>query len=322
MSTPTPGDVHVNAPLTGMSSLIAQDLSKFIADRAALNVPSKNQSNSYFTFDKAYWFRDEMKKRGPGAEAEQTGYGISTDSFHVDVWALKEMISDQLRANQDAPINGDRAAVKHLMLKDRIRREKSFASTFLASGVWTTAKAGSSDFVQWDDYAGSDPLEDVENWKEDMRLLTGHEPNVMVLDKPVWRKLKNHPSLINRVRGMGSNNEPAKVTMQAVASLFELDEILVMAAVENTAAEGATMVGAGFGGKKALLFHRPTAPGVETASALYTFTWPQFLGEASGIRIKRYREEPKASDTIEIESAFVHKVVAPDLGVYLSAVVA
>jgi len=66
-----------------------------------------------------------------------------------------------------------------------------------------------------------------------------------------------------------------------------------------------------------LLFYRPPNPGVEVASALYTLTWRQYAGNANGTRIKKYRDENKASDMVEIESAFAHKVVAADLGVYI-----
>ena len=66
---PTPGDVHVNAPLTGMSLLMAQSMADFVADRAAPNIPSDKQSNVFYKFTKDYWFRDVMRQRG--AEAHQ-----------------------------------------------------------------------------------------------------------------------------------------------------------------------------------------------------------------------------------------------------------
>ena len=139
---PTPGDVHVNAPLTGMSLLMAQSMADFVADRAAPNIPSDKQSNVFYKFTKDYWFRDSLVKRGPGAAAEELGYGVATDSFFCDVWAGKKPIADQVRSNEDMPLNSDRNAVQFVTQLERIRREKSFASAFLTTGVWTTDLAG------------------------------------------------------------------------------------------------------------------------------------------------------------------------------------
>ncbi len=112
------------------------------------------------------------------------------------------------------------------------------------------------------------------------------------------------------------------VMRDALGALFEMDEILVMDAIENTANEGATNVHAFIGGSNALLLYTPSSPGLMIPSAGYTFTWNGFMGGgALATRIKRMRMEHLESDRIEIQMAFDQKLVAADLGaMFLNAV--
>src|SRR5690606_11227215 len=102
---PTPGDVHVNGILGNISIAFMQNADDFVADRVFPTVPVSKQSDLYRTFDRAYWFRDEMQKRAPGTETAGIGYGVGTDSYLCDVWGVHHDIDDQVRANADQPIN-------------------------------------------------------------------------------------------------------------------------------------------------------------------------------------------------------------------------
>ena len=106
------------------------------------------------------------------------------------------------------------------------------------------------------------------------------------------------------------------------SALFELEEVLVMDSVENTAVEGATDAYAFIGGKSALLVYAPAAAGLMTPSGGYTFTWTGLLGGgALGMRMRRIRDEKAEADTLEIAMAFDQKLIAADLGQFYITVV-
>ncbi|MEQ1737475.1 MAG: major capsid protein [Rhodoglobus sp.] len=327
-STPTPGDVHVNRPLTNMSVLYAQSLEKFQADNLAPIMSSENRSDSFFKFTKDAWFRDEMKERGPGTEAVEAGYGITTDSFSCIPYAVRKPISDMVRANEDTPLNSDRNAMQFVTRLERIKRERKFAAAVYNTGIWSTNKTGvagvpvAQQFKQWNDQA-STPIEDVTAWCTEMELLTGFRPNVLSMGQQVWDALKNHPDLIDRLKYGGQlQGTLSKVTKEMVAALFELDEIVVHSAIYNSAIEGATFAGGYIVGKQLLLQYRDSGAGVEGVTAVRTFTWRRYLGAANGYRIKKYRLEQYESDYVEMQSCFIHKVIAADLGLYAASVVA
>lgn len=329
MAQPTQSDVHVDVPLTNMSVAYLSDMAEFQADNLAPVMPSDKQSNKFFKFTKDFWFRDALQKRGPGAEAPRLGYGITTDSFFADLWSGAKPIDDQVRANQDSPLDADRNAMQFVTRLAALRREKSFATNFLATSKWdtdvtgntSTSAYGSNTVKQWDQASNTSPLEDIAFYKTKIKLNTGITPNVLVIGQQVWDALKNHAELLSRITGGSNNGNPAQVTKQLVAAVMELEEIVVMSAVENTANQGGTFAGSFIAGKTGLLMYRDKTAALEAVTACRTFTWQQYAGNANGTRILKYRQEQIHSDIIEVESAFAHKIVASDLGVFFNTLV-
>jgi hypothetical protein len=326
---PTPGDVHVNRPLTNLSVAYAQSLDKFQADNLAPIIPSDNRSDLYFIFTKDYWFRDEMKVRGIGAEAVDAGYGITTGSFACTPYAVRKAIPDMVRANEDAPLNSDRSAMRFVTRLERIRRELAFASVVFASGTWTTNITGNSSasnisggtLQKWS-ISGSTPIEDVQAMCTLVELLTGYRPNSLAMGQQVWDVLTNHAELIDRLKYGGQiNNTLAHITTDLCAAVMNLEEIVVMSAVYNTAPEGGTFSGSYIAGNNALLQYKNPDSTIEDVTAVRTFTWRRYLSADVGFRIKKYRLEQYESDYVEMQSAFIHKVIAPDLGVWITPVV-
>lgn len=336
MTLPTTSDVHVNRPLTNMSVAFMQSLANFQADNLAPIMPSDKKSDSYFILGKEYWFSDIMKERGVGAPAIRRGYGVSQDSYLCKLFALAKDIDDQVRANQDSPLDQDRTAMKFVTRAERMNREKAFKAAFWATGKWATDLTGDTDpstiiadgeFNQWDQ-ADSTPLTDVANAIEIGEKKTGFTMNVLAVSKPGWNALKTNAQILDRITGGSSSTNPANVTRQMVATLMELDEIVVMNAVENTSGHGNSTGGANtidgdyIFGKDALLMYRDPTVGIETPTACRTITWQQYAGNKNGTRILKWRDESIHSDMIEIESTYTHKIIAADLGIFWNGVIA
>jgi hypothetical protein len=325
-SQPSRSDVHINGPLSSVSLAFIQSSDAFVADRAFPRLSVSKQSDSYFTYDRGYFNRAEMQKRAPGAESAGANYALSSDTYSADVWALHRDVADQVRANADSPISLDREATELLTLQGLLRKEKEWAGAHFITGVWTTERAGvaatptGTQFLRWD-VAASTPIEDVRSGVRTVQTSTGFRPNRMVLGRAVYDALLDHPDIVGRL-DRGQTSGTAMVMRDTLASLFEMDEILVMDAIENTANEGATNVHAFIGGNNALLIYTPAAPGLMIPSAGYTFTWNGLRGGgALATRISRMRMDHLKSDRIEIEMAFDQKLVSADLGaMFLDAV--
>src|SRR5579884_1575013 len=336
MPQPTLGDVHVNRPLTNISVAYSQEAAgvEFVADRAFPAIPVENKSDLYWTYNRADFNRDEMQKRALASESAGSGYNLnSTGTYSCDVWALHKDVDDQIRANSDSPLSPDRDATIFLTNKALIRRENQWASRYFTTGVWTglavgaaTASASFSNncqVVYWDSVT-STPITDIRHAKTLARLNSGgFVPNIAVFSRPVFDKLVDHPDFIDRTKYGQTAPNPAMATRRIIAEILELEEVLVMDAVYNTAAEGAAESTAFIGGLSAALFYRPRNAGLMQPSAGYTFNWTGLIGATggAGVRIKTFRMEHLASDRVEIDMALDMRVVSKDCGFFFNNVI-
>jgi len=329
MAQPTKGDVHVNRPLTNISIAYLQDARDFIADMVFPNIPVPKQSDSYWTYDRSFFNRDEMKIRAPGTESAGSGYEVDpNNTYFAPVRAFHHDIPDQVRANADEQINPDRDATNLITHKAMIHREVQWAAQYFTTSIWSLDRTGvaaaptGNEFLQWND-ALSTPIEDIRNAKRNVKESTGYKPNTLVLGAAVIDSLYDHPDIVDRIKYGQTPNGPADVTVADLANLFKNPRILVSEGIQNTAAEGVAESNAFIMGKAALLCHSAPTPGLMTPSAGYTFSWTGFLGaSSSGQRVKRFRMDALESDRIEIDMAFDQKVVAADLGEFFATAVA
>ena len=320
LNQPGRGDVHVDRPLTQIAIAFAQNPEAFVADRVFPILPVSKQTDSYFTIPRGAWFRDEMKKRAPGALSAERTHDVSTDTYACNVWALHEMLADQVRANYDSPLQADREITEGLTQAGMIRKERQFVTDFFSSGLWTTDQTGvdsaspsTNQVGRWD-RADSTPIEDIRAGKRRVQARTGFRPNKLVVGREVYDALLDHPDIVGRI-DRGQTTGAARVMRENLAALFELDEVLVMESVYNSAVQGATDSIGFIGGKSALLVYAAPSPGLYVPSGGYTFSWTGLMGAgALGMRMKRIRDEKRESDMIEIQMAFDLKLVSADLG--------
>ena len=325
MPQPSINSVHVDAILTNISVAYLQKQDNFIADKVFPVVAVDKKSDKYFTYTKNDWFRDEAQRRADGTESAGSGYNLSTGTYSADVWAFHKDVGDQTVANADAPLNPLREATEFVTHRLLLRKELQFVSDFFTTGVWGTDITGVSgspsagEVKQWSDYSASDPINDIESAKATILSNTGMEANTLVLGYDVFRQLKNHPDLVDRIKYTSSQT----ITEDMLARMFDLDRVMVAKAVKATNNEGATGAYGFAYGKSALLCHVASAPGLLTPSAGYTFSWTGVSGGiGSTIGVSSFRMESLKAERVEAEMAFDNKVIGSDLGLFWTTIVA
>jgi len=319
MPQPTVSDVHVDAILTNMSVAYIQSQTNFVANQVFPSIPVEKQSDKYFVYTKGDWFRDEAEVRAPASPSAGSGYTLSTSTYNALVYAFHKDVDDQTRANSDNPLAPDRDATTFITQRMLLRQEIQWTSDFFTTSVWATDKTGGTDFTKWSSYAASDPIEDVEAGKQTILDSTGMMPNTLVLSYAVYRQLRNHPDIIDRIKYTSSNT----VDTQTIGRLLGVDRVLVSRAVKNSAAEGATVSMGSIAGKNALLCYVAPSPGVLTPSAGYTFTWRGVSdGMGQTVGVSRFRMPELRADRIESQMAWDNKVIGTDLGYFFASAVA
>lgn len=325
---PGRGNVHLDAPLTDFSIQVLQGDEGYVHARAFPIVSVAKASDKYYVIPPDKFLLDDMQKRAPGTRVPVANYEVSNDSYSCDVWDAGHLIPDEIRANADNQVKVDQLGAKLLSKKLLTRRERQWATEFFAASVWTGDQTGvdsatpsTNQFGRWD-RADSLPVETIRAQQDIMQGRSGFRPNKLVLGRQVFSKLLDHPDLIDRVKYGQVPGAPAQMSKQALAALFEVDEILVMEAVYNSAAEGATKSLGFIGGKSALLLYVDPAPGLQSVTAGVTFSWSGFMQGANlGVSVGRQRLDPEHSDLLEIFAAYDYKQTAADLGVFFATAI-
>lgn len=320
------GQIHVDRYLTNYSVQYVQDEKNFLGQRAATVIPVLKQTDKYVTYDKGFFWRDEVKVRPLTGRPIQIGYKVESDSYTCEEYAAEHLVDDRQRANVDEPIKLDENAVRLLTDKHMIKQDLTWASSFFVPSAWTTEYTGvvsgptATQFVQFND-ASSDPIGTIDQAKDAMHEITGKWPNTLVLGTDVKRELRSHPDITDRIKytQIGIADE------DLLASLFEVDTLIVARAIYNAAAEGVANDLQYITDKRAMwLGYIAPTPTLDAPTAIANFSWTGLLPgtNALGGVIERGREERAHSDWFQMRTAWGLKQVAADLGVFFGEAVA
>jgi len=117
---------------------------------------------------------------------------------------------------------------------------------------------------QWDDYANSNPMKDVDDAKESIRSTVGVYPNVLEISATVFKVLKEHPSILDKIK----YTQRGVVTAEILASVFDVEKIVVGKAIAFDDADAAIDIW----GKDVVLAYVPqNTAGMEEPSYGYTY---------------------------------------------------
>jgi len=318
---PTPSSIHQNAALTNyVQGIPAQG---FIAPSLLPDLSVKKKSDVYYIFDAGRdTLRAEDDKREPGALAKEVDFKMTSDSYVALGHALAGVVTDEELENADAPVtpflNKSKYLAEKLMLGQEIDLKTKLDAGINSGSANVTLTGGD----QWSDYDNSDPVSNVNAAISAIEDNLGVTPNVMAMDSKVWRKLKNHPAILERVMGMGRNDDPARIGRAAVASIFDLDEIIVASARKNTTLKNKTASLSRIWSTDVYIAYRTGSGGLRVPNLGYRFVWAPFTGAMDGWKVKRWREEGRGADKVQVEKYYVQKICLAGAGYRIAGAIA
>jgi hypothetical protein len=315
------GTLHIDRYLTSFSVNFVQDRRVFIAQRAASVIPVLKQTDQYVVYDRGYFWRDEVAPRPLGGRPQQVGYKILNGTYSATEYALEHVVDDRQRANVDDPIRLDENATTLLTQKHMIKQDRVWVQNFFKTGVWTTDVAGvasspsTDQIVQWND-AKSDPIGDVDTYKDVINESTGFMPNIMVLGPAVKRVLRSHPDIADRIK----YTQTGVADEDVLSKLFEVDSVVTARSVYNSAAEGAANAFTYMADPySAWLGYIEPNPGLDSPTAIANFAWtgliPGVTNTIGGV-IERGRDDRAHSDYFQGRMAWALEKISADLGVF------
>lgn len=187
----------------------------------------------------------------------------------------------------------------------------------VASQVTATSSYGSGNYVnvasddRWSNYASATslPILAIDNAKEAVRTAVGIYPNTLVLGPAVFKALKNHPTVLERIK----YSQTGVITEELLASLLNVPTVLVGTAV--TASDAGVM--SDIWGKDAVLAYVPAAEKHLLCPAFgYT------LRKRGRPTAEWYYDNRAKSKVISVSDIFAAKLMSPDAGYLFKGAVA
>jgi len=289
---PFRNQIHVDKPLSNISIKYRNE--NFIAMDVFPEVQVKKDSDKYFIYDRD--FRLPETARANRAESRQHSFQLSTSSYVLEEHSLHDYISDRDAENYD--LGGMRADVtEELTDKILLRLEKSVASLFTSTSWSQNVSLAAA--AQWSlDTTTSNPIPLMDTAATSVLEGSGLNPNFGIVPHKAMLAAKNHSSVIDRIKYTSID-----ISENMLAGLFGLEKMLVPKSVIDSAAEGVSASIAPVWGDNVFVGHKASKPSIRKASAGYIF-------RSSKPLVKRWREEKRSSEAIEVGMLYQPKVVA------------
>jgi len=319
--------------LTNVCLSYFQSMTGFVARRVFPIVPVPTSSAHYYEFDKGDLARDNMARKPEFGHVAPGIYGKRDKFYHCSVDQVitgVDQIStlDFQRTNAPAVIDPRRSKVRWVAEQMNIHLDRVWAGKYFNPDSWThvyqgvnSGAVGADQFYQFDS-ENSDPVTFFHQLRTRMLLSGLRKPNKMVLGANAFTALTVNPSILERIKYQGSEANPASVTVNVLAQLFGLDEIVVAESVHNAAPIGAAdRMEFICNPNDALLVYTTSSPSIDEPSAGYTFTW-DMLGNGQYTSVQQYLgEEATHTEFIEGLLCTDPEITSADLGVFLKGAV-
>lgn len=327
------GAFRPHTALTNMALNYFQSANNYFARTIFPICRVRQSADNYYKFTLEDLLRSGWQAKPAYGKVNPTVISESTDTYAVKVYQMIQGLDDIRETDvslRQGPSYADPRNTKTKVMAEQanIFQDEMFANAFFREGVWENEMSGvdsttpgSGEFIKWTN-DNSDPIQFIAEQKMEMQEKTGRTPNRLALGANVFTALRKHPLILDRVKYGGSTANPANVTKNVLAQLFEVEQMSVMMSIHNKAKQGKEAdMGFIADPDAMLLAYATNSPSVNEPSAGYIFQW-DMLGDGQIMPIFHYPgDNGTHSEYIEGLMAFQMKKTADDLAVFCKGVV-
>jgi hypothetical protein len=287
---------------------------RLIADQIAPRIPVGKKEYKFLKYPKGQMFTVPDTKVGRRGQPNKVNFDAQEEIGACEDYGLDDAVPqddiDNAPENYN-PVEHATEGLRNLILLDRevrvatkVQDPDNFAST---------NKVQLSGTDRWNDTANSDPIGDITAGIDACIM----RPNKAVIGQAAWSKLRQHPDILKAVNKTAGDTGLA--SREAVAELFELEELIVGEGWVNSAKPGQAVNLQRVWGKNMVLFYQdPTA---NTQRGMTFMLTPQFGSVVAG-------QEPdkniglRGGVVVRNGETVDEKIIANDLGYLIEDCVA
>jgi len=312
MGNATGRDLHIDAMLSEMAMGYRPE--GFVADMIFPTVQVQKQSGLYAVFNRGDRTRVEDTTRAPGTRARVVTEDVGSATYYAKNYALAAGVFLEDRANADPVFLNASFEGKAQLLLDKLMLDWERR---VARMVTSGSNVGSSSAVSSGWGGAGNPIGNINTALDNVYYSNGVRPNRIVMGVEAWRSFRRDSTVRNLI--FGSNNGGGYPNTQQAASLFDVDDIIIAGAFQNTAEEGQAESLQSIWRDNVLAIYVPPTPTIERPSFGYNFRWA--APGLPNMQVERHPYDSRSkTDDIEVGYYQDEKITGSSYGFLLKAV--
>jgi len=258
--------------------------------------------------------------RAPGSGYSRSAHKFTTDSYTTQEHGHEFPVDDNQAAVYSDFFDAEMKATQRCYDAILRAQERRIAALIFNTTTWTGASLTTGVSNVWSASNGT-PVADVEAACQKVWSNSGLWPNTLILTRLAFRALRHSDDIINRIKYWGGDDPKQRaVTAAVLAQVFDLDRVIVADSIKNTANEAQSASLASLWDKTmAMVCHINPSSDVSVPTLARLFHYGED-GSQIGGTIETYREEQTRSQIVRVRHQVGEKVMYPELGHLLTAV--
>jgi hypothetical protein len=291
--------------------------SGFIAPQVLPVVETAKQSGNFGKIPVEQLLKERETLRAPGAGYARGKFTFTSDSFACDEHGAEEPVDDREADMYADYFDAELIAAARARRAVLVNAEKRAAAAIFNATTWTSYTTGITN--EWDDSANAVPLTDVESAVQAVWDQCGIWPNAMIINRKVFRNLRNCAQIIDRVKYQGMMDARAgNITVAALQQAFDLDNIIVAGSARDSALEGqSTSIAPIWSDEYAMICRVASSADIREPCVGRIFHWGED-GSSIGGTMETYRDETVRSNIVRCRHDVDEKVLYVEAGHLLS----
>jgi len=263
-------------------------------------------------------------KRAPGAGYSRGEFKFETSTFTCEEHGAEEPIDDREAALYSEYFVAEQIAAMRARQAVLANYEARVAALVFNATTWNGASLTTGVGTEWSNAASGVPVTDVLTAGNIIYENSGFYPNALIINRRVFRNLKNNAQVIDRIvsAGAGQAAKAGDISAELLAQVLDLDMVIVAGASKNAANEGqAADLESFWSNEYAMLCRVATGPDIRQPCIGRTFHWAED-GSSVGGTTEEYRDESVRSKIIRVRHDVDEVVIYVNAGHLLSNITA
>lgn len=219
---------------------LMMDAEGFIGHRVLAFVDVAKQSGNFGKIPIEQLLQAKETRRAPGSSYGRGNWKFEPASYATEEHGWEEPVDDRESEMYRDYFDAETISMYRAQRVIIENQEKRVAAMVFNATTYSSQLTNVTN--EWDDASNATPITDVEAAAQACWSRSGLWPNAMVLNRKVFRNLRNCAQIIDRLKYQGFQDVRAeKITAAALAQVFDIPNVMIAGGAKNTANEGATL---------------------------------------------------------------------------------